>query len=369
MHTMPGSVWTRRLVPAAFIGAVLLSVPSLNSPLLQDDVVHRAMLADAIPGLHWGPLELYDFVGSPARPASLLRDAGAMPWFVAEDLSLRFFRPLSSGSLALDAYVFGDRLWPARLHSLAWFLALLGIATTLYRRILPPATAGLATLVYALSVGHLMPVAWLAARHTLIAAVFGLAAFWLHVRARTDDWRAGLWSAPIALAVGLLAGELAVGAVAIIVVFELVGRRDHWTRRVAAVAPFVILTLVYLIGYGALGYGARGSGVYVGIDSGAAGAATVLRRFFILVGELVAATPSDAFSLGSDAVQAAAAIWGAAAALVAWLVLRLSRQHLDPRESASTDGWLWLRRRRRFPARSVWWAGACCPWRSCRRRA
>jgi hypothetical protein len=335
---MRADFWTRLLVPAAFVGAVLLSLPSLTSPLLQDDVVHRAMLTDGLPGLHWGPLELYDFVGSPTRPASALRDAGALPWFVSEELTLRFFRPLSSATLALDWYLFGNRLWPARLHSLCWFLVLLAVATVLYRRFLPAVTAGLAALIFAVSIGHLMPVAWLAARHTLVSAAFGLVAFWLHVRSREDGWKPGRALAPLALAVGLLAGELALGAFTLVVAWELTGRRDRPARRVAAVIPAALVVAGYLIFYSVMGYGARGSGVYVGPDSGLAGAVTVLRHFFMLVGELIAATPSDAFSLGSDAVQTAAALWGAAAAMVAWLVFRLARAHLDPRESRAM-GW------------------------------
>src|SRR5262249_14721317 len=116
----------------------------LGSPPLEDDVFHRGMVEGRMPGVHWGPSELYDFVGAPARPASLLREYGAIPWFAADDLRLRFFRPLSSRILAGELKLVGDRAWVSRLHSLAWFFAVLGLVVVVNRRFLEPRVASLA---------------------------------------------------------------------------------------------------------------------------------------------------------------------------------------------------------------------------------
>ena len=124
-----------------------LSAPFLSSPLLLDDVVHRAMLAGRIPAVQWGAFELYDFLGGPGRDIPRLRDAGAVPSFAGDDLSLRFLRPLSSGTLALDAWAFGSGIWPVRLHSLLWLLGVLAVASALHARLLPPRIARLATIV------------------------------------------------------------------------------------------------------------------------------------------------------------------------------------------------------------------------------
>ena len=323
----------RHAVPLAFVLAILLALPSLNAPLLQDDVIHRGMLLDKAKGVQWSPLELYDFVGGPTRRASLMRDRGLLPWFTDDELTLRFFRPLSSAALAFDARLFGERTWLSRLHSLSWFLAILGLAAALHRRFLPPATAGVATLIYALAAGHALPVSFIAARHALVCTAFSLLAFWCHVRGRDDGWRPGRWLAPAAVAVGLFGGEMALGAVALIGAWELFGRRDRLPARLLAVIPFAVLAVVYLGGYVAMDYGARGSGAYTGPSGGLANAATVARHFLILVGELVAAMPADAFGLAPAAVQTAAALWAVTTTVAFLWLYRFARPFFGTEEA------------------------------------
>lgn len=321
------------MVPLAFVCAVLLALPALTSPLFHDDVIHRAMLLDGAPGLRWSAFELYDFIGGPERPASGFREHGLVPWFTPDDLELRFFRPLSSSVLAADAYLFGERTWLSRLHSLAWFLATVALVSALYRRFLPGPSAGLATLMYAIAGAHLMPVSWIAARHALISAALALLAFWVYVRGREDGWKPARWLAPVVVMVGLLAGEMAIGALALIGAWELLGRRDTVRVRVTALAPFLVVAAGYAGFYVAMGYGARGSSLYLGGD--AASLAAIPHRLLILIGELVAATPSDAFGTAPVTAQIGAALWGAAAAAAAWVVIRMVRTHVDSREKSA----------------------------------
>jgi hypothetical protein len=323
----------------AFIAAILLALPFLNAPLLQDDVVHRVMLLDRTPGVHWGPLELYDFIGAPARPAALLRDRGFLPWFTADGLKLRFFRPLSSALLAADARMFGEHVWAARLHSLFWFLGLVAMCGRLHRRFLSPPSAALGTVIYALAVGHALPVSWIAARHALISSTFALVSFWFHVRARQDGKAAGRWLSAVMFAAGLLAGEMALGALALISAWELLGRKDTIAARCRALLPVFAITVLYLAGYVVMDYGVRGSGGYVSIGDGIGSAPIVVRHFLILIAELIAATPSDAFGTASASVQLAGAIWGTVVAGVAVAVFWLTRSDRSP-DDVSAMRWL-----------------------------
>ena len=333
---MTGPTGPARLaVPLGFVLAILLALPSLTAPLLQDDVVHRGMLLDKATGVHWSPLELYDFVGGPTRPASLMIDRGLLPWFTDDGLRLRFFRPLSSALIALEAKLFGERTWLARLHSLLWFLGILGLVAVLHRRVLSISTGRVATLIYAIAAGHALPVSWIAALHTLVCTALSLLAFWLHLRGREDGWHPGRWLSPVAFAVGLLGGEMTLGTVALVGAWEIFGRRDSMRERVLALLPVALLASIYLGWYGAVGYGARGSGAYTGFGGGLSDALTVIRHFLILVGEMVAATPSDGFGLATARVQAAAALWGAAMAIALMAVYRCALPYVDPRDAAA----------------------------------
>jgi hypothetical protein len=286
-----------------FVASVLLAWPSLPAPLFEDDVFHRGMLLDRVPGLHWGALELYDFVGGPSHPTTELRERGLVPWFTADDLKLRFFRPLSSATLAADARLFGSGAWIARLHSLGWFLGILVLVTAIHRRFLSPAAARLATLIYALAAAHAFPISWIAARHALVSCACALLAFWFHVRHRDDGARSSAWLGPLVFVAGLCAGEMALGGVALIAAFELFGRRDSVSRRLVALAPAALIALVYLGLYAAFDYGARGSGGYISFDGGLSSALAVTRHFWILLGEMVAGTPSDAVTVGTPTAQ------------------------------------------------------------------
>jgi hypothetical protein len=306
-------VRTGLVLCAAIVAAILLALPSLFSPLLQDDVMHRSMVQRQLPGIRWGPTELYDFLGGPTRPAAALRDAGVLPWFTADDLKLRFFRPLSSATLVADMYLFGDRLWLSRLHSLGWFLAALCLVAALHARFLPARTAALATFMYAVAGGHSMPISWLAARHSLISSTFALLAFWCYARWRADGWRAGRWLAIVSFAVGLLAGEMAVGAVALIAAWELVGRRQRLRDQLPALAPFAAIALIYLLFYVGADYGARSS-AYTGLREALTSPLLVLRHFWILIADLATALPADVVGAGPMRAEIGIAALGAVAA-------------------------------------------------------
>lgn len=343
MDQLPSpSVWIGRAQTVAFIAAILLALPFLNAPLLQDDVVHRVMLLDRTPGVHWGPLELYDFIGAPARPAALLRDRGFLPWFTADGLKLRFFRPLSSALLAADARMFGEHAWAARLHSLFWFLILVAMCGRLHRRFLSAPSAALGTVIYALAVGHALPVSWIAARHALISSTFALVSFWFHVRARQDGKAAGRWLSAVTFAAGLLAGEMALGALALISAWELLGRKDTIAARCRALLPVSAITVLYLAGYVVMDYGVRGSGGYVSIGDGIGTAPIVVRHFLILIAELIAATPSDAFGTASASVQLGGAIWGIVVASVAVAVFWLTRPNRSNNDARDVSAMRWL---------------------------
>jgi hypothetical protein len=317
-----GWSWPRSLFLAMGLG-VLVSLTSLNVGLLLDDLLHRLIIAGRLTEYgDWGPLSLYEFVGTARTTPAGLREIGLLPWWTSDQLSVRFFRPLTSALLVLDTWLFGDAPLPAHLHSLMWFLGMLWVVARLHRRLLPAPVAGVATVLWAIAAGHAMPVAWLASRHPLVSGLPGLLALVAHLRAREEDWRPGRVLAPLLLAVSLLGGETAFGVVALLAAYELFGRREGLARAARALAPSAVLMAAYLAFYVAKGFGARGSAAYLD-PFGAPGSTMValLQRVPILLGELVFATPSDAVS-AMPALQPDAAVWGALVTLGALALLR-----------------------------------------------
>ncbi|NTX66293.1 hypothetical protein HUA74_37115 [Myxococcus sp. CA051A] len=331
--------WPRSLILALGLG-ILVSLPSLRVGLLLDDLVHRLALSGQVASLgDWGPLTLYEFVGGPRTDPARLRESGLLPWWASDSLSVRFFRPLPSALLTADAWLFDDAPFPAHLHSLAWFLALVTLVGWLHRRLLPPSLAALATVLYAVAAAHLFPVAWLAARHPLVSALLGLLALAAHLRSREEGWKPGRVLAPLALVAALFSGEAALGAVGLIGAYEVFGRREGWRQCARRLMPYALLVTAYLFFYASQGYGARGSGGYLD-PIGAPGAflATLLQRVCILVGELVVATPSDAAS-GTPELHSGFAAWGALATVGALLMLRALQSRLSEQERG-TLRWL-----------------------------
>jgi hypothetical protein len=154
------------------------------------------------------------------------------------------------------------------VQSLLWFAGAIAAAALFYRRLLVPAwVAGLAALLFAVDDAHGMPAVWLANRNANIGVLFGLIALIAHDRWRRDGWRPGALIAPLALLLGLLAGEIALAAGGYLLAYALFLDTDNWRGRLASLVPGGLVGSLWWVTYRVMGYGASGSGVY--IDPGA----------------------------------------------------------------------------------------------------
>ena len=221
--TVPGIVARLIWLWAALL-AVLASLPSLFVGFVNDDLNHRLVLEGRVPGRSGTWFGLYDFT-SPSLPASALTRQGIFPWFTDPALALRFLRPLSSATLALDHALFGRNALIAHVHSLLWMAVLAGIVGRLFQRWFSAPAALVSAVVFALSGVHAIPLSWLASRHTLVAASFGALSpeakpgtcsapersiplsLWGWVRLREDGYKPGLALSAVALVASLLSSE------------------------------------------------------------------------------------------------------------------------------------------------------------------
>jgi hypothetical protein len=250
---------------AAILLALLLVSPCLGIGPMGDDYMHMARVDPHVhaPGFAYAPLDLFTFVsGDPAQRAVLLEE-GVFGWWMAPDFQMSFWRPLSALTHVLDHW-----LWPrswvlAHAHSMLWFAALLAALGALYRRFHEPWVAHLALLLYAVDDAHAWVLGWVANRNALVAAALAFAALLAHDRARRDGWRPGTWLAPALFAAALLGGEAALAVTGYLFAHALFVDSGSLPRRMARLWPYATLSVMWLIAYGALGYGTRGGGMYL----------------------------------------------------------------------------------------------------------
>ena len=149
------------------LAACAVSIPTLSSGVVLDDWTQRAMVRGNLNAEWW---DLFSFGGSSPEQTRAMVQEGALPWYTAPDLRLRFFRPLSSLLIVVDTKLFGDTIWPMHLHSVLWYLALTAVAAAFFRRQVPK-VAWLAALLFAVDDAHTVPVSWLANRNAVVAVL------------------------------------------------------------------------------------------------------------------------------------------------------------------------------------------------------
>jgi hypothetical protein len=324
----------------AHLGLVLLGLvlvlPSVGAGFFADDYLQIAQL-EGWSANPVGPLDLYSFVPPGRAKVAALVDRGA-PYFIAPNLKLRFFRPLSSALMALDHRLFGRQPLGYHVHTLLWYVALLAVVGALLRRAAPRSLALLAFLVFCLDDGHALSVTFIAARYAVISCILVWLGLGAHLRWRVHGWRPGAALAPLLGALGLAASEMGLAALAYLVAWEICERRPGWRR---ALAPTVLLVAGYLAVYRLTGAGARGSGAYLDpFGDPQAFLRELPARVLLLFGNLILRTPID-LAFFDDRLRAPLiAVGGAAAVVVAlWLPRALRRL---PADDAARVRWLGL---------------------------
>jgi hypothetical protein len=291
----------------------------------------------------------------PERNLQQLKAYGALPWWTSDSLRVAFWRPVASFTHWVDYRLFPTSIALMHLHSILWFAAVVFAVSILYRRIgelritdcglrirhagfgpqceiqNPQWMAGLAALMYLLADCSYFPTMWLANRNALISLFFGILAVILHDRHRTAGGWLNFTGALACLLLSLFSAEAGIATGAYLFAYEIVLRRERWTRRLGASAPFVAVTLGWRLVYSVLGYGAAGGGFYIDpVREPLRYALAVLDRLpFLLAGQWTSLPPEFCGMLSGAAKQV---LWAALLALtvglpvVLWPLLRENRR-------------------------------------------
>jgi hypothetical protein len=331
---------SRRAVRLALVLALVFGVWEIAfSSFMADDFMQLGVLEGVTPAADWtGRFDLYTIAdGNPAHLRAM-QDAGLFPWFAPPDFEMRFFRPLSSALLVLDHAVFGLHPRGYRLHGVAWALVLVAAVGAILCRALPGRVGLLASIVFVLSGTHAI-FCWTAARHVVVAAALGSAALAAHLRWREDGWRAGrVWSV-IGMAASIAASEAGLAVMVYLLAYETLAANGSVRSRLRAAAPALVISALYLIGWGALGYGAStGSGYLDPLHDPIAFAVELPSRLAVLIGGLVVGVGADLWVLRSD-LRSALAATGALASLGFLLLLWAAWRDASEAERRAV-GWL-----------------------------
>ncbi|MGB1012699.1 MAG: hypothetical protein ACPG4T_01095 [Nannocystaceae bacterium] len=279
--------------------AVASRLPGLGAGYALDDFAHLAMLSGEYP-LERAWWDLFNFVDGSADEVAALQAFGSLPWWSDPGLRLAAFRPLASGLTAVDTWVFGHHAFAAHLHSLLWWLGLLGAYLGVLRRFLPGPAVWVGLALFALDASHTLPLAWLANRNALICGLGVLLAVGFHVGHRESSSGGLRHGSTLFVACALLAGEQGVSAILCMVAYEVVAGQGPWRSRLRALAPGALVTAAYLMAHLGLGYGARQTAGYLDPFGEVLAFATAAPgRFCGLLGEVVLGVPAMASAASS----------------------------------------------------------------------
>lgn len=307
--------------------ALVLAIPSLFAPLVADEHI-QAIKWRTERGSFLDSCFVFASGDSAANRREMEHGIGA--WWMAPDLRVAFWRPLSAATHAIDL-----SLWPGNAvlmhcHTLVWFLALLIALNALYRRFLTPRVATLALALYAWDDARGGVLSWVANRSALVAGLFGVCVLISHDKWRRDGWRPGAWLAPLLLALGMLSGEMAIATTGFLFGHALFLDKGPIARRMIRLTPYLLVVIAWQAASAAGGYGVAASGSYVHpLHEPIAYVAKLVERAPVLsLGQL---TPiaSDFWVFYPGGVKVAVFLL---ALLVMVLVARIIRPHLaaDP---------------------------------------
>lgn len=307
--------------------AFVMALPSMGAGAFLDDRFHEhILLGHKVDGGPRGIWDLYRFADG-GEGLAAARAQGQFPWWTNTDLKIAFFRPIASLWLAFDHAVWKGVAWGPHLETALLYAALGFVVAKTFARVVGGAAGGLAALFFVVEDGHAVAITWTANRYSLLAALLAFAALGAFVRARQEG-RSSLPSA-LVFAVALIGGEPALGVVGFLVAYAIF--MDPGGRRAGLVAliPHAVALVGWVVTYQLLGFGAKGSGLYIDPASTPVRyLLAALQRGPILVLAQVFGPPSEAAgNLPAQAQMGLAVVGVLLGGAIVYGVARLAKDH------------------------------------------
>ena len=243
--------------PAAAVAlAVLLTLPTLRNGFCLDDNYHRLIFKGDtryVPP-EASPFNLFCFLDG--KPEENKRCA--TNWALDKNAKAYFFRPLSSLSHWLDYLLWPDSPLLMHSHSLLWLAALVLCSSLFFRFVMGAGwPAGLALLFFSIDYVHGAVAGWLANRNALLAGVFCLLCLLCHNRRQQAGWRSGTFLGPLCFVLSLLSAEAGIATLAYLIAHALLLEQSKASKRLAGLAPYVVILIVWRTFYTLMDFGAE----------------------------------------------------------------------------------------------------------------
>jgi hypothetical protein len=298
-----------------------------NAALRADGLLHSD-----IPSLETSTADLFNWVCPRCAPAQTAY--GFLPWWTAPNLQISFFRPLSSLTHWIDYTLWPNAIAIMHFENLLCLAALVGIFFFLYKKtIKTDAVALLAIVFIVLNVSFFYIADWIAARNSLLAALFGVGSIGAYHVFQSSQRLPSIFFSVFLFIMGLFSGESSVAAFAYIVSYAFFMDKGKALKRFGYPLLFLIIIILWRIVYKELGYSVSGSGLYIdpGKDMARFISQICMQGPLILVSSFFAPSLTAFSEFSPRMTKAAVSVSLIVCAIIAWWLLGTVKKHAEAR--------------------------------------
>jgi hypothetical protein len=250
---------------AAAIG-ICLVLPSLGAGFFADDFTQFILINEG--NIVKQPnnislFHLFSFIDSNPERRTQLLGFSITPWWVSQNFSLLFFRPLSEITHYIDYQWLKPNIWLMHLHSLIWYGFLLAALVYFYKIFCSThKVALLAFLFFVMDSTHGFTVAWLANRNAIIAATFCVLAIIYHHRFRESQKKYDYIFSFLCIAGSFLSAEAGIVVGCFLFSYAIFVDKDGAIKGLTYLLPALCIFIIWFGLYKTYGYGAFGNKAY-----------------------------------------------------------------------------------------------------------
>jgi hypothetical protein len=252
----------KRVIWLIPIIALFLTLPSLFSGYVADDHILKELCSKESAYNSRPFWDIFNFVSS-EQEIKDYREQGILGWWAPDEFRVRFFKPLSSSLHALSFHFFGNQPWIQHLGMSLLYTALVTLTILLYRRFSKGSIAiGLSALLFAVDDTHALSAGWIASLNTILTCLIGLGALLAHHRWREKNWHFGAFLGLLLYILSFTASEGGIALMGYLIAYALFIDKNSLVKRVSALVPYFIVSLLYVSAYSYFDRGTIGSEIY-----------------------------------------------------------------------------------------------------------